>query len=70
MVEGTATTTVACFAAVRLYLWENVVTPRGFSKFCNAVAISAVLHFHTWKPYRPTCISLSKEIRKINLQFT
>jgi hypothetical protein len=31
MVEGTATTTVACLATVRLYLWETVVAPRGFS---------------------------------------
>jgi hypothetical protein len=31
MVEGTATTTVACPVTVRLYLWEAVVTPRVFS---------------------------------------
>jgi hypothetical protein len=31
MVEVTATTTVACLATVRLYLWETVATPRGFS---------------------------------------
>jgi hypothetical protein len=31
MVEGTATTTVACLATVRLYLWETVVVPHGFS---------------------------------------
>jgi hypothetical protein len=30
MVEGTAITAVACLATVRLYLWETVVTPRGF----------------------------------------
>jgi hypothetical protein len=29
--EGTATTIVACLATVTLYLWETVVTPRGFS---------------------------------------
>jgi hypothetical protein len=31
MVEGTATTIVACLATVRLYLWGTVVMLRGFS---------------------------------------
>jgi hypothetical protein len=31
MVEGTATTTVACLVTVELHLWETVVTPHGFS---------------------------------------
>jgi hypothetical protein len=30
-VEGTATTTVACLATLRLYLWQTVATARGFS---------------------------------------
>jgi hypothetical protein len=46
MVEGTATTTVTR----GLRLWETVVTPQ----CCNTVAISAVLHYHTWMPYRFT----------------
>jgi hypothetical protein len=31
MVEGIAITTVAYFANIRLYLWETVVAPHGFS---------------------------------------
>jgi hypothetical protein len=30
-VEGTSTTTVAYLATVRLYSWETVVPPSGFS---------------------------------------
>jgi hypothetical protein len=45
MVEVTATTTVAYIATVRLYLWETVVTQRGFS----SVAVLCITYI--WMPY-------------------
>jgi hypothetical protein len=57
MVEGTTTNTVACLATVRLYLWETVVTTRGFSSFAT-LAISLVLHSCVWMPYSQECFPL------------
>jgi hypothetical protein len=44
MVEGTATTTLACLETVTLYLWETVVTPRVFNSVATLWQQAQVLH--------------------------
>jgi hypothetical protein len=57
---------------VRLYLWETVVTPRGFS---NTVSISAVPHSHIWTAYsnshsNTACRNVRRMHYNVHLQCT
>jgi hypothetical protein len=46
MVEGTVTTTAACLATVRLYLWGTAVTQCGFSRLqcCGHKRVASLIY--------------------------